>query len=467
MYRKELIPMRIAGIPFLMVFLLALTPMAGSFLDVPTYHIPLVMAVVALMLAATSTREGFNNAFHGKLTWIFFVMLAFLIIQLATGRGFVILSAGGIVLVFALVFHNLFSTGRGVSANTIVSGISLLYKFFIVGMILELAAIILGAQPLLGGLFSSANTPGYKMYNPVDLPRLFGAFENAGGINSILLGSQIAGMLSLFAAIWFIGVRQEKSQGSATDISGFWVFSSCCMLLISINGTVLLLAILAAIIYRFYIRPKRVIFSLTVMGLLLAGLYFLVDQGYLLARIFSDEVALHKAGADFLSKQGVAPAGDKLTVLDYYYYSFLNPVYLWFSLDGMNKLIGVGAQFFLSKDEIFIGGDFGFATDVLLKAGGVWSVVFVLTVFAICFPSLRWRTGGSDEQRLWSGIGAINALIALLWLFSTVHYNQALGNPGGIALFSLHLAVAMYCRDRLSILARLPQAMPRERAEEA
>jgi hypothetical protein len=458
--------MKIAGIPFLMVFLLALTPMAGSFLDVPTYHVPPMLAVWALIFATTLTHDGFSNAFHERLTWVVLIMLALLIIQVAMGRGFVILSAGGAVLIFALVFHSLFSSGHGISANTIVSGIGLLYKFFIVGMMIELAAIILGAQPLLGGLFSSENTPGYKMYNPADLPRLFGAFKDVGGINSILLGSQIAGMLSLFAAIWFVGIRQGKSQGAATDLSGFWVFSSCCLLLISINGTVLLLAILAAIIYRFYIRPKRVILSLTVMSLIFAGLYFLVAQGFLLARIFSDEVALYGAGADFLSKQGLSPVADKFTVLDYYYYSFLNPVYFWLSLDGLNKLIGVGAQFFLN-DEVFIAGDFGFATDVLLKAGGVWAVVFVFTVFAICFSALRWRTNGSDEQRLWSGIGSISALIALLLLFSTVHYNQALGNPGGIALFALHLALAMYCRSRLRILARIPQAMPRERAEEA
>jgi hypothetical protein len=37
---------------------------------------------------------------------------------------------------------------------------------------------------------------------------LFGLMQNSGGLNSDLLGSQIAGMLSLFSTIWFMGINK-------------------------------------------------------------------------------------------------------------------------------------------------------------------------------------------------------------------------------------------------------------------
>ena len=104
--------------------------------------------------------------------------------------------------------------------------------------------------------------------------------------------------------------------------------------------------------------------------------------------------------------------------------------------------------FFLDGNE-YVSGDFGFATDVLLKTGLVWSVIFVVAVVLLCIPARRPHQRPTSElDDIWANLRAINAVIAIGMLLSTIHYNQALANPGGIPLFGLHLALAAYCDSR-------------------
>ncbi len=391
-----------------------------------------------LVLVVASTRKGVTILSDKKLSYAILLMSILLVLQVLTGRGFVVLAAGGYVLAFTLAFYGLFYIGTGIAIKTIVRGISFLYKFFIAGMMIETLIIILGKQPLLRDLLSPTNTLGYKTYNQADIPRMFGFFQDVGGLNSVLLGSQIAGMLSLFATIWFVGVRKSKLRGAITVNSGLWVFFSFLMLLFSINGTVLLMLILAIFIYFLFIWRKHRAQFLCIMSLFCFGLYLAISQGLLLERIFSDELALSVAQTQDYADYGLHEL-EGINKQDYYVFTFLNPVYIWNSLDWINKLIGVGAQLFLS-DTIFVGGDFGFGSDVLLKSGLVWAVAFVATIFYICFPALKLEAKDSYDRQLWPRLASINALISLLWLFSTVHYPQALGNTGGIMLFGWHLA---------------------------
>jgi hypothetical protein len=68
-----------------------------------------------------------------------------------------------------------------------------------------------------------------------------------------------------------------------------------------------------------------------------------------------------------------------------------------------------------------------------------------------CIPALKKVEIGSKDWQLWSMLGAINALITLLWLTSTIHYNQAFSNPGGMTIFALHFAATLYCRSQAKL----------------
>jgi len=277
---------------------------------------------------------------------------------------------------------------------------------------------------------------------------MFGLFENTGGLNSILLGSQVAGMISLFSVIWFSFVKRCKWGQSVTSYPNLWFYLSFVMLLVTLNGMIFLMTILSVIINSLFIQKKKMVKVLILMSLIVLVLYTLISQGYLFDRIFTDEPhVLNTDEANTFASYGLAQESVGISTFNYYIFMFLNPVVIWLSEGAASQLLGMGVQFFID-DKVFISGDFGFATDVLLKSGLLWAVVFLVTVLVICLPALKVKLTGPSDQQLWSRFGAVNALISLLWLFSTGHYNQAMTNPGCLMFFALHLALVMYCYRR-------------------
>lgn len=442
--------MKIGSLSFGLVFMSALIPMVSSLVGVNGYHLPVFLALAALFINIISNPHSFRFVLHRQLNWAIVLMFLLLIIQVITGRGFVILGAGGYIVILTLVFYNLIFIGN-TTESLIVRWLNLIFKFFIVGLIVEILLIGFGKQQLLVEIFNSSMSSSgnrYKNYNPADILRMFGLFQEVGGANSILLGSQIAGMLSLFSAVWFAFVKKNELAQRTTSYSSLWFFLSLAMLLATVNGMVFLMTILAIMVYLLFVRAKQRAAVLVSISLVLLLLYILISQGYLFNRIFSADPALTAHQLQVYVPYGLDRELEGASVLDYYVFCFFNPVSLWLSVGWIDKLLGVGAPFFLSK-QVYITGDFGFATDVLLKSGLVWAIAFLVTVLVICFSALKLLATGPKELQLWAGLGATNALISLLWLFSTVHYNQAMQNPAGNALFALHLALVLYCRHRV------------------
>ena len=436
---------KIGILPFWLALMSAMIPMIGSLAGINLYHLPAYL-LLGVLLITKLARNDFRIIFCRQLNWAIILMPLLLTIQMVTGRGFVILGAGGYVFIFAIFFYDLFLAGN-ISIVIVIRRISLIYKFFITGLIFEVILIVFGQQPLLAAIFKSSDVLGYKAYNQADVLRMLGVFQDAGGLNSVLLGSQIAGMLSLFAVIWFFFVMKSGAEKMVVSHPGLWLVLSLVMLLVTVNGTVFLMAAIAITIYLFFIKKQQRFSMFVLIGLLFSCLGALVFQGYLFNRVFSNEIALTENQLQVFAQYGLVQELQGISVLGYYFFMFLNPIHIWLSVGWADKLLGVGAHFFLS-DQVFISGDFGFAVDVLLKSGLVWAVTFLTIVLVICSSSLKLVTAGTKDLQLWFGVGSVNALISLLWLFSTLHYGQALQNPGGIVLFALHLALVMYCHRR-------------------
>lgn len=436
--------MQISGLPFGLIFMAALIPMVSSIIGGNWYHLPAIIAVVVVFLILMSDVKNLRVLFEKRLSCALFIMIILLAFQVVTGRGFVILAAGGYLLMFALFFYNLLLTGN-VSITKIARELSFIYKFVIGGLIIETLLIFLGLQPLLVDIINSPGGTGYKNNNPADALRMIGLFQDAGGLNSIFLGSQIAGMLSLFAVIWFSLLKKCNWEQRVTSNPNLWVYLSFIMLLITLNGMTLIMTILSVIINRLFIEKVHAVKTLILMSLTFLALCSLVFQGYLLDRIFSSEVAV--LNPNMLASYGLTQELYAISTFDYYIFMFINPLDVWLLEGEVSKLFGVGTQPFLDS-KVFISGDFGFATDVLLKSGLLWSVVFLATVLSICLPALKVKLNGSNEQQLLSRLGSVNALISLLWLFSSGHYNQAMQNPGCQMFFALQLALVMYCSRR-------------------
>jgi len=174
---------------------------------------------------------------------------------------------------------------------------------------------------------------------------------------------------------------------------------------------------------------------------------YLLSEGYIFQRIFNERlVNLSPETMQLLSEHRVSHELVGMTTLGYYLFQWQVPIDLFISSGWVNIFLGVGAQYLLTTTH-HVGGDFGFGS-ALLASGLVWMVALVTILFASCISALRLAESGSNDRNLWSVLASYNGLITLLWLFSTVHYNQAFSNPGGIMLFALHLALTIYCRKR-------------------
>jgi hypothetical protein len=312
-------------------------------------------------------------------------------------------------------------------------------------MLVEIVLITLGFQPQLVRIF-----PGYKDYNSADVLRYFELMQNDGGLNSVLLGSQIAGTLSLFAAIWFVGIRKFRVEELAIGRSKYWIILSLLMFLITVNGLNFLLLVLACGIYFLYIKKINIVIFAFLLGISTAGLYLLIANNLMFSRIFNQNVInLDPVALEIYRQYGVLDEIKGLTTMGYYIHEFYSPVANWLAEDWVNKLLGVGAQYFLKNDHM-TAGDFGLGIG-MLSSGVLWIFIFTFTVFVSCIPALKKVEVGSNEGQLWSMLGAINALITLLWLASTIHYNQAFANPGGMTIFALHFAATLYCRNRVKL----------------
>lgn len=438
-------------LPFVLVLLASLLPVTGAYVNRSLYHVPVLLTALTYCatLALLPARQ-IRMPDHEGLILALSALAVLLTIQVLSGRGFVVLSAGGYVLIFAAAMLVLFASGPAISLQSVVRATSFLYQFFLLGLVVEAVIIAVGGQPRLAALLLSTNSPNYKISNSADFLRAIGLMREAGGLNSILLGSQIAGMLSLFSALWFMGVRTLRSSGLVVGHTRFWIALSLLFFLMTVNGLNCILLAAACAIHAFLSRKlrgeRRLLFaSLIVTGA--AVLYLLIANDLLFQRIFNgDPVHLQPNDIELYENYGLLGDVEGLTTMQYYLHEFSSPLMRWLHQDWADELLGVGAQYFLEARE-YVSGDFGFAIGVL-SAGMLWALVFVATLFGTCLPALREIARGPLERRAWSMIASCNALISLLWLVSTLHYSQAFTNPGGMMFFALNFALALYCRYR-------------------
>lgn len=434
-----------------MGFIACLIPMAGALVNLPTYHIPVAMTFFVFMISLSTNKKRLFIKSYKSQTRIILFMFCILVLQLLTGRGFVILVGGGYMLLLSFFFYAMFSSGDGISIASIIRRTNFIYKFLMISLFIEFIIVLFGGQSLLIELFSSDASQTYKAYNSADILNMIGIWGDAGGLNSVLLGSQIAGMISLFATIWFIGTIGLSAN---KNNHAFWIAFSGFLFLCALNGTNMLLFIVALTLFTFKINQKRRLFYLFLFALITVSLFLLISNQIIFERVFSNEVQTSVSQRDLVFNESIGLAGLPVSRRDMYIAVFTLPIYVLLTLDWMSMFLGVGGSGFLSNYS-FITGDNGFVTDVVLKPGLIWAIAFVTYIFLACFPNLEIDVQSSNNRKnALSIIGSVNALISILWLCSTIHYNQALGSVGGIALFSLHLALVIYCETSQKKLSK-------------
>ncbi len=437
--------MRLSSFPFLIVFLCCLTPMAGAMLNVATLHVSAGFVLSGWAISALISAKPFTFPRYQVALIIF--MICLLYVQVAVGHGFVLLEGGFYLLVFAFLFYQMLQVGEGTSYVAVIRQISLIHKFFLICMVVEFVIILMGGQIFLYDLFNTTEALPYRLNAKADIPLRLGIFTTQGGLNSVLLGPQISGMLALHSLVWFAGIRRISGLHLIEKRPRFWAWLSFVMLLVCLGGTVAVLAMLAMLMHAIFINRKALRPMLIAFAFLSVALYVLIANELLFDRIFFGgnvylpQEQLEKV-PEFRLIQG---AGS----VEFYVFAFTIPFLVYSLIDWPDILIGIGAEAFSTK-FVFVGSDLGFAADILIKNGVIWTIVFTATMIAICYPALMDldRKSGAGEAIKWHTLASINAFLCVLWLASTAHYNQALKNSGGLVLFALHLAIVMYARKR-------------------
>jgi hypothetical protein len=426
--------------------------MGGALLNIATLNFAAALLLGCWIVSILISSDFFQLTIPRSHIALVIFMIGLLALQVSTGRGFVMLVGGFYLLVFALVYYQMLKVGRGASFEIIIRGISFIHKFFLAGLIVEFVIIVSGGQPFLAEIFATTEALPYRLTAQPDIPRMLGIFDRQGGLNSILLGPQISGMLALFSVVWFVGIRKISVEQSIEKHPRLWIAVSILMFLICLNGTVAVLTLLALVMYGVFVNRRVLLPGAFLFVVLIAILYALIANQLLFERIFSGGTATLQP--EHLEKVPAYIDAVGLDTFDFYIFAFTLPFTIYNFIGWTDILIGVGAEA-ASTQYVFLGSDLGFFTDVVVKSGVLWALVFVSAIIAVCFPvlSLPDRDDRDPEVTKWRTLASVNAYLCILWLASTAHYNQALTNSGGVMLFALHLAVVMYARRRARMSA--------------
>ena len=159
--------------------------------------------------------------------------------------------AGGNLFLVSFIFLQ-FLYNRKPELKNIIKGISYIYAFLVFILFIELIIVISGGQIMLAQML-----PIYKTYNPSEVLNRYGF----GGLNSMLGGSQIAGMVSLFSLLWFLVLYRDyvhfKVIGKGALL--FLIVLSGILYFITMTGTTTLLAVIAFLMYTRYYLKKQIL----------------------------------------------------------------------------------------------------------------------------------------------------------------------------------------------------------------
>jgi hypothetical protein len=411
-----------------------------------TFHAPLILSAMFLIIYLIKNKKTILYKGNKQFYRILFLQFILLLFQVLTGRGFVLMGAGLNLFLLVFIFLQFFYIGK-LETKTIFLGISLLYSFLLLFLFVEFIITILGGQTLLDQLL-----PIYKTYNPSELFQRFGI----GGLNSILGGSQIAGMISLFSFFWFFILYYEYSHFKVIrkELLFLLILLSVFLYLITMTGTTTLLAVMAFVLFvKYYLKSNTAkTLYLALFAILMSVSTLLFYNGLLFERFFTEkEFTLVPAAkamlSDLVSSGNTIFNSMTLDVYSYYAFHLTNTFYLWLWQDWDNFLFGLGVKHI--ELDIFTGSDNGFLFSVLLKCGLFGTILLLVGIWVACYKPLKIIVKTKNGLiNNWSRLSVIFSIYSVLFLSSTIHYYQALENPGVYPLFAISISLSIYCNQK-------------------
>jgi hypothetical protein len=410
------------NVPYFIILLASALPIVSAVFDSKLLtFLPDILALLFyfLFLSCYPQRAGRLNIYVALVL----VLLAFHIcIGVLTGRG---IGSGGIVSVFVLtfIFSKFLETGSINAARDITRQISVIYIVHVACIFFEMIALINGYQDVFAAISSNATGVIYKTYNSAALLKYIG-FRGVGGMNSLLLGSQIASMLVLYSVFWFAPLFKGRSFSKDRIMPMFWFTFSILLFPFAATMTATFVFVLM-VVMMIYMLPNSIVnrkaiwFLAPVLSVLFSG----VLTPLLFYRINNNRD------------------------IDIYINTFLASPKSFADLPLLDQLIGYGADI---RSAPISDADFGlgmltFQVGLLLIG---MALICMLAIILLVIRAVKIERYNGTLNNPWAALASVNILCAVGWGASLIHYTQAV-ELGGRHIFSLHLAVCLVSLIRL------------------
>lgn len=416
--------MRFSSIPYFIVLLASVLPLLSAAVNsrLLTY-LPDILAIISYFVLLISCSEK-SNTIGRYYAIIMLFLAAHVCVGVITGRG---IASGGMVSIFVVtfIFSKLLGNSRDVhDFSNITKQVSVVYILHVVFIFFEMMVRLSGYTDIFVMITANATEVAkYKTYNSATLLRYIG-FDNMSGMNSMLLGSQIASQLTLYAVFWFAPIYRGFYFSEDRISYKFWFLFSLVMFPFVATMTATLVLVLL-IMMHIYLLPNSVLYSRRVQ--------FLVPVFVI---IFSD--ILIKLVAFRITTDAA---------IDIYMEAFLAAPLGFIQLSLIDQLIGYGSDV---ANAPILEADFGLAM-LTYQVGLLLMGVAILCMFAIVLlvvRAVKLQRHYRIVDNPWTTLAAVNMICAVGWGASLVHYTQAV-ELGGRHIFSFHLAICLISLSRL------------------
>ena len=421
-------------VPFNITLFASILPWLAAYLDKKwVTYIPILIALLFYLFFETVKKNSRFLSFNNTFKNLFIFTSISVVYQTVSGLG---LGSGGLLILIILffIFYKFLDNSNFKKLDLVlIDQIKILYMVHVLFIFGELIFRILGGTDIIVSLVgNTTEVMKYKMYNKAAFLRFIG-FSDMTGLGGLLLGSQGAGQVALFAVFLFAPFyklnplyNNSKSHYMIFVLSIFTFLSS-----ITMTASILFLMMFLAMLF---IIPTSKINS----------------KKYRLGTIFFSIIFLSQLSR--LLFFNIKNAYD----LFVYYNSFMNSLRYYLNLNILGKLFGLGKntnKIMTSNIELPQGvtpADFG--VGMLLNAVGLvlfgfFSLFVVRLFFHIC-RKVKDIIIVEEDYINWVWLSVINIFLALGWLLSLIHYTPAV-ELGGRELFAFHLSSSVFAFNKL------------------
>ena len=363
------------------------------------------------------------------------ILLKFVFIPTAIYLSFIFLNNQPIpsesvigIIISSLIYLTFISKSDKENQSQIfIKQIKKIYIFLIGALLLEMVLMLFGFKNMLFYPISAGNVEtdmikAYKLYNSAFLFQYLG-FSYMVGLNSILMGSQVASQIVANSLIIFSPVYYRFKNNL---LNNEYIFFFICLIFYPFVATLTSNLILITILFT---------------------LFFILSTSK-----FNNISARLKGGLSLLILSPLSPLLwfriTNVSDFESYYSSWIQPILFFNQLNFYEKLFGIDFSKIVDLD---ISADFGFGI-MLLNFGLIPFIYLLSLVFVLLlktFNSLKQINQLDIKNDPWVHLASINILCLLSWFLSIIHYSQAF-ELGGRHIFSFHIALALISLKKLN-----------------